>query len=134
MPPFSRSPSHILMRSLIAILVISFILVSLVPAPAAAAFLRATNETVLIEGSQIHDWLFTAFRSTSAAGNRERKGVRPSPAPSKAERETKVAKLELNVAADVELKSRQRLQLSAIPVDADGNAIQGLTALWESSA
>src|ERR1051325_4139515 len=68
------------------------------------------------------------------AGNRERKGVRPAPAPTKAEREAKVARLELNVASEIELKSRQLLQLSAIPLDTDGNAIQGLSAQWESSA
>jgi YD repeat-containing protein len=67
-------------------------------------------------------------------GNRERQGVRPSPAPTKSEREAKVAKLELNVETKLELKSRQRFLLSAIPVDLEGNAIQGLAAAWESSS
>src|ERR1051325_7925672 len=93
-------------RQFVAVVTIFLIRALLVPAPVVAAY----------------------------AGNRERKGVRPAPAPTKAEREAKVARLELNVAPEIELKSRQRLQLSAIPLDTDGNAIQGLSAQWESSA
>src|ERR1051325_11480497 len=93
-------------RQFVAVVTIFLIRALLVPAPVVAAY----------------------------AGNRERKGVRPAPAPTKAEREAKVARLELNVAPEIELKSRQLLQLSAIPLDTDGNAIQGLSAQWESSA
>ncbi len=103
----------------LAIVMIFFVGVLLVPAPAAAELIRTT---------------LSVFRTTSESGNRERKGVRPAPPPTKAERETRVAKLELNVGTEIELKSRQRLQLSAIPVDTEGNAIQGLAARWETSA
>jgi len=102
--------------------------------PVAAALIRTADQTVRDGGSQIHAWLLSILGTTSDGDNRERKGVRPSPAPTKSEREARVAKLELNVAPEIELKSRQRLQLSAIPLDAEGNAIQGLTAHWESSA
>lgn len=131
MSTFSRPPVR---SKFVASVTIVLVTALLLPVPVAAAFLRTTDEAVRVGGTQLHDWLRSVFRSTTQASNRERKGVRPSPAPSKAERETKVAKLELNVTADVELKSRQRLQLSAIPVDSEGNAIQGLTALWQSSA
>ena len=126
--------THPLRGQLTAIVTIFCVSALLVPAPAEAALLRTTNETVRAGGRQIHDWLLAVFRATTSTGNRERKGVRPAPAPSKAEREAKVAKLELNVGAEIELKSRQYMQLSAIPVDLDGNAIQGLAARWESSA
>ena len=108
----------------LAITMIIFISVLLIPAPVAAVLIRATD---------FRAWFVSVFRTTSD-GTRERKGVRPLPAPTKAEREARVAKLELNVTSDIELKSRQRLQLSAIPVDTEGNAVQGLVARWESSA
>src|SRR6185295_582651 len=117
----------------LAITMILFISVLMVPAPVGAALIRTTDQTVRDGANQLSGWLLSVFRTTND-GARERKGMRPSPAPTRAEREAKVAKLELNIAAEVELKSRQRLQLSAIPVDADGNAIQGLVARWESSA
>ena len=117
----------------LAITMIFFSSVLMVPAPVGAALFRTTDQTVRDGANQLSGWLLSVFRTTND-GARERKGVRPSPAPTRAEREAKVAKLELNIAAEVELKSRQRLQLSAIPVEADGNAIQGLVARWESSA
>jgi len=117
----------------LAVVMSFFITLLLVPAPVAAALIRTTDQTVRDEGNQIRAWLLAVF-GTTGDGTRERKGLRPAPAPTKAEREARVAKLELNVGADIELKSRQRLQLSAIPVDAEGNAIQGLAARWETSA
>src|ERR1044071_8596993 len=108
----------------LAITMIFVVSVLLVPAPVGAALIRTTDESVRNGGNQLRAW-FSVFRTTSD-GTREQKGVRPLPAPTKAEREARVAKLELNVGAEIELKSRQRLQLSAIPVDAEGNAVQGL--------
>ena len=130
MPIFTRPSSRSLRRRFIASITIVFVAALLVPAPVAAAWIRATDESIRAGTNRIRAW----FSSTSDGVNRERKGVRPAPAPSKVEREAKVAKLELNVAAEIELQSRQRLQLSAIPVDAGGNAVQGLAAHWESSA
>ncbi|HEV8168899.1 MAG TPA: hypothetical protein VGP59_06110, partial [Pyrinomonadaceae bacterium] len=112
-------------RTVIAITTIFFITVLLIPVPVAAALIRTTDQTVRDGGHQIRAWLLSVFASTTDGSNRERKGVRPSPAPTKAEREARVARLELNVAPEIELKSRQRMQLSAIPVDAEGSAIQG---------
>jgi RHS repeat-associated protein len=60
-------------------------------------------------------------------------GVRPREPHSKAEREAKVARLELNVSGDLILTSRQQMLLSAIPLDSDGNAIHGLFVTWETS-
>ena len=134
MSTFTRPPARSLRRKFVATVTIVFVTVLLVPAPVAAAWIRTTDETIRAGGSEIRTWLLSILGAKSDGGNRERKGVRPSPAPTKAERESKVAKLELNVAAEIELKSRQRLQLSAIPVDAAGNAVQGLAAHWESSA
>jgi len=133
MSTFTRPPARSLRRILIAITTIFFVSVLLVPIPSAAALIRTADSTVRDGGNQIRAWLLSVFRMPSDGGNRERKGVRPPPAPTRAEREARVARLELNVAPEIELKSRQRMQLSAIPVDAEGNAIQGLAAHWESS-
>jgi hypothetical protein len=131
---FTRPLSDSLRRKFVAVVTIFFVTALLVPAPAAAAWIRTTDETVRARGNEIRAWLLSIPELTRNGGSRERKGVRPSLAPTKAEREAKVSELELNVAAELELKSRQRLQLSAIPVDVEGNAIQGLAATWESSA
>src|ERR1044072_5999054 len=131
---FSRPLSGPSRRKLIAIVTIFFVTVLLVPVPVAAALIRTTDQTMRDGGHQIRAWLLSFLGTTTDGGNRERKGVRPLPAPDKTEREARVARLELNVAPEIELKSRQRSQLSAIPLDAEGEAIQGLAAHWESSA
>src|ERR1041384_4441114 len=101
----TRPPARSLRHKFVVSVIVTALLI---PAPAAAVFLRTTDEIVRAGGNQIRDWLLAVFRTTTDPGNRERKGVRPSPPPSKAEREAKVAKLELNVASEIELKSRQR--------------------------
>src|SRR6266545_446330 len=80
--------------------------------------------------------------STSAQGG-SNKGMPPilpgSPQgehrrpPTKAELETRVAKLELNTPGELELKEGQQVKLAAIPLDSNGNAIHGLAAEWESN-
>ncbi|HET6979733.1 MAG TPA: hypothetical protein VFI24_25600, partial [Pyrinomonadaceae bacterium] len=135
MSHFTRQISRFAIRRLIAVIVSSLLVFSLVPTPVTAAVLHTTQKTVSESVSKTWAWLraLGGFRESQGT-NRERKGVRPSAAPTKAERKAKVAKLELNVGDEIELKSRQRFSLSAIPVDREGNAIHGLTAAWESSA
>lgn len=57
----------------------------------------------------------------------------PAPPLAKAERELKVARIEIKPQSDIVLQVEQPIVLAAIPVDKDGNAIQGLVAEWESS-
>lgn len=57
----------------------------------------------------------------------------PAPPLSKAEREVKVARIEIKPQGDIVLQVEQPIVLAAIPVDKDGHAIQGLVAEWESS-
>jgi RHS repeat-associated protein len=52
---------------------------------------------------------------------------------SKADREVKVARVEVKPQSDAVLQVEQPIVLAAIPLDKDGNAIQGLVADWESS-
>jgi len=109
---------------------------SLVPAPASAAVLYSTDQTIRCVGNQALTWLISLFGGLSVGaskGKRERKGVRPLPPPSKAEREAQVASIDSNVTGNITLRSREPLQLVAIPLDLGGRTIQGLKARWESS-
>jgi Bacterial Ig-like domain (group 2) len=56
----------------------------------------------------------------------------PVDPPSEQELEAKVSKLEMNPQGEVMLQSGQPLVMAAIPLDADGNIVQGLAARWES--
>jgi RHS repeat-associated protein len=58
--------------------------------------------------------------------------VEPPRPLSKGEREAKVARLEANVGDDLTLEAGQQVQLMAVPYDANGDAIHGLNAEWES--
>jgi hypothetical protein len=60
-------------------------------------------------------------------------GVRPQPPRTRLEREGGVASLEMNPTGNVQLKARQPMLFSAVPVDSAGAAIHGLHAEWESS-
>jgi RHS repeat-associated protein len=57
----------------------------------------------------------------------------PATPPSKHVRETRVARIALKQPIDSVVESNERFVLSGIPEDADGNAIHGLWAEWESS-
>lgn len=66
-------------------------------------------------------------------------GLNPAPAPpprrppTKAEREARVARIDLNSAGGVNASVGQPVVLLAMPLDSDGKAVQGLAAEWESS-
>lgn len=59
--------------------------------------------------------------------------VKPEPPPSQAELEARVARLEMNPNGEVSIEVEQSLVAAAIPLDAGGEAVQGLIATWESS-
>jgi hypothetical protein len=84
MSTLTRRVSRLSMQQITAIAMIFFITVLIVPAPSAAAMLRSTEQTVSEKGSQVLKWLGSGFadstKGTTQGGNRERKGVRPSPA------------------------------------------------------
>lgn len=137
MSTFTRRLRSRSLRKIIAILMIISIAALIVPEPTAAAVLRITHETIRERGSEIWTWLVSSLGvlgdMTALENNRTRKGVRPAQPLTKTEREAKVSTIKLNVAGEINLKSQQRVLLSAIPIDAEGNTIQGLVANWESS-
>src|SRR6266850_1974386 len=57
----------------------------------------------------------------------------PQLPPTKAERETKVASVKVDLDGDLTIESGRRRILLAIPLDHDRNPIHGLLAEWESS-
>lgn len=61
------------------------------------------------------------------------RGVKPNPPQSKAEKEARVARLQINPSGNVFLQSQQPMWFTAVPFDQDGSAIHGLQAEWESS-
>jgi RHS repeat-associated protein len=58
-------------------------------------------------------------------------GSKPEQPLTKSEREARILKLEIASAAELELG--QRFLFTAIPLDAEGNAVHGLRAEWESA-
>ena len=137
MSTFTRRLRSLSSRKIIATLMIVSIAALIIPGPTAAAVLRTSNETLRERGSQIWTWLVSSLGEfgaiTPQEPNRNRKGVRPAQPLTKTEREAKVAIIKLNVADEIDLKSQQRVLLSAIPLDAEENTVQGLVASWESS-
>lgn len=124
-------------RQIVALALIAIMVHLLIPSPATAAVLHSTDQTVRAVGSQAWTWLASTLGALGIRigqeDNRKRKGVRPGPPLTKAEREAKVAAIELNVTGDIRVRSRELLTLAAIPVDQDGRTIQGLKVKWESS-
>ena len=53
--------------------------------------------------------------------------------PTKAEKEAKVASIQLNLASENWIPSKQRFVAGAIPLDKGGNAVHGLAAEWTTS-
>lgn len=70
--------------------------------------------------------------SGMAAPGRPRRTVSPQQPATDEERKTKVRSLVVNPQGEVVMEPEERQLFSAIPVDAGGQAIQGLTAEWES--
>jgi RHS repeat-associated protein len=137
MSTFRRRLARYSRQQVIAVTMTILVASLLIPLPVAAAVLRTAEVSVREQGNQAWAWLLFALGGFGGGrdegGSRERKGLRPAAAPSKEEREAKVARLEVNVTGEIELKSRQRSLFSAIPLDEQGNAIQGLTAEWVTS-
>lgn len=118
----------------VAILLIIVLVTMSTPAPVAAVALQTTG--VDSASKQLRVWLASAWNAVSglvANRQQERKGVQPEAPQTKAEKELRVADLEVNPAKNTTLTSRQPLLFTAIPLDSEGRTIHGLIATWESS-
>ena len=61
------------------------------------------------------------------------RGVRPPRPHTRSEKESRLARLEINPSGNLFLQSHQPMWFTAIPFDSEGAAIHGLHAEWESS-
>jgi hypothetical protein len=128
--------SHSSLRQFIAIALIGTLIGLLTPAPVTATALHTTERKLTAVRAQAWQWLESvrnALGRMEVAGNRKRKGVKPPAPPTKAEREARVAALDLNPSTEVVLQSKQPFLFTATPLDQEGQAIHGLQATWESS-
>lgn len=57
----------------------------------------------------------------------------PQPPPTKAERETRVFRIKLSVGGEQWIASGERIAIGAVPVDRDGDPINGLRVEWSTS-
>jgi RHS repeat-associated protein len=123
-----------LSKQLITLALVVLMALSTTPAVTAASLIReaatrssdATNYVLL----NLKGWLSTKNVQQEPP---KTTGIRPRPPESRAEKESRVAQLEMNPSGNVVLQSRQPLIFTAIPVDAEGNAVHALQAEWESS-
>ena len=133
MSTLNRPLATFSLRRIVAITLVSMMIGSVLPAPTSAAVLHSTNQTMRAVGNQALTWLTLALAALGVGGakedKRETKGVRPSPPASKAEREAQVASIDSNVTGDITLRSREPLQLTAVPVDQDHSGPQGQMGL-----
>lgn len=122
------------------------ILVSLVvctlPAPVLGAALReaSTVPGALVNHTQVAFAYWAKFFSAGrvrAKGMSQRQGTirgkKPASPPSKADRESAVAAIQVNPSGDVILQSEQPMVFAAVPVDSHGSSVQGLVAEWTSN-
>lgn len=72
-------------------------------------------------------------RGMPHSGRRHPDQSRPQPPLRKHDREAKVSRLEVNPEGEVTVEVGQPFLLTAIPLDREGDAIQGLEAVWETS-
>ena len=121
MSKYTHRISRVSSRKIVSVGLITILIALLIPKPVGAAMLHS------IAGNL---W---ERKAGNDERNRERKGVRSAPPQSKAEREAKVASIQLNVGDEIQLSSRQPMLLIAIPVDQDGQTIHGLKVKWQSS-
>ena len=127
----------------LALFIFASLLICSLPAPVNAAALRDTISVSTALANRAQDalalWIrfFSSVRHAPGKGMPQtlptRAGVTPGPPPSKQDRESKVARIQISPAGDVVLQPQQPINFVALPVDDEGKAIQGLPAEWSSN-
>ena len=137
MSKLARRITRFSFRQITALTLMLVLTALLAPTPVAVAALKTTEQKLSVPGKHAWTWLTAIVGSlglnASNTRNQERRGVAPPSPPTKAEREARVASLELNPADEVLLKSREPLLFTAVPLDQAGEAIHGLLPDWSSS-
>jgi RHS repeat-associated protein len=121
-------------RPLIALSVTAILLASsLSPAIAGQAVREAVTRSRAATGDAWTTFAGWVRPKGSSQGRSDNGGIRPRNPESKAERVSRAARLEINPRDGVVLQSRQPMLFTAIPLDREGEPINGLQAEWESS-
>lgn len=99
------------------------------PAFAKSLALQVAATTDSKAWQTVKAWLESKDRSQDPLS----RGVKPLPSESKAAKQGRVSRLEVNPQGPIRVQSRQPLVFTAVPRDSSGDAIHGLFAEWESS-
>lgn len=85
----------------------------------------------------------SSLLSGSMQGNSQGRGMpppppasprsQPKPPPTKAEREARVFRIQLNVNTEQWIAAKQQFAIGAVPLDKDGNPVHGLVVQWGTS-
>ena len=132
--------TSIAIRPLISIVLVILLLAASVPSVVAASL---AHEAALRAGPMFQSAIngttngFAAlkgiwWRGRSAMHQEPRPsiGVKPQPPPTNSQREARVASLRINPKGEVTLQAGQPMLFSAIPLDSQGEPIQGLASAW----
>jgi len=138
--------SPISFRQISALALIAIMILATAPSTLAAKGVKHLAESLMhaVEAARTTAArLASEVKQRNPGPNRQNRGMPEAPpsstsasprrAQTRAEREGKIWRLAFNTDDNVELQSGRHLQLAAIPVDIDGNAIHGLVAKWQSS-
>ena len=138
---FPRKVSRRVLRYTAFAMLASLMACSL-PAPVIGAGLRDTvtfsNTVAYHAEAAFASWVkFFASRRATGNGMPQRpatdEGIKPSRPLPRADKEAAVSSIQVNPAGDVVLQSGQPMLFAAIPLDAEGSAVQGLLPEWTST-
>lgn len=104
-----------------------------VPQPVAAAVLQSSEQTVLNWQQRLAGYLDWGSALKTEPQRVRRRGVEPRTPESKEEKQLRVASVIVSPRAEVTMMSRESKIFTGIPVDSQGNTVQGLTCEWRST-
>jgi RHS repeat-associated protein len=133
-----RSLRHFSRRQqrFIGISIAVLLLIGTLPGTVVATAVRNGRSGVVSFTQDRWNWMSGVLKSRSAKAvqnQRGPRGVKPARELSKAEREERVASIVVSPRQEVTLKSREPITFTGIPVDSQGNAVQGVACEWTST-
>jgi len=137
-----RSHSFVAIRPVVSIALAILLFAASVPPAVAASLAKeaAARSWVAFQGasSRATGWLGVfkgkgPGKKGTQQGPTTSTGVKPQPPPTKSQREARVSSLRINPKGDTTLQAGQPMLFSAMPLDNQGEPIQGLASEWETS-
>jgi RHS repeat-associated protein len=122
------------------VLIITALMAASLPPTIAASVVRdaASGSVSLLDrfGSFAIGWLTKKPRKGKKGSPQELSvatGTKPQPPPTKSEKEARVSSIRISPKDDIVLESGKSILFSAVPVDIEGAAVQGLSCEWTTS-